>query len=320
METPGIGYLDYYIPDHELPVPGFLAQLKDKDIPVLFPGKAEFGDFIDSVLRLDSIRIEEQMDEMEMLEALIQKMFDAGIVKPAAIHLIILLFEEKIEGKKNPGHFLQYKFGMSNATVLNLSGNHCANFDVAIGLAARLCREETRNILILSVTKNRIPSERIVGTYGILGDGAALAIVRTEDKVLELKDQAIIAKGMLYEADMTKNNTLIHTRSIRKEVSDILRRNSLVAADIDKVITQNANPLLLLQTLTEMGFDPKSIFTENIGRYGHLGMIDLVVNLDGVIRLPCCHRGARILTIGLGWAGTYVVTLFEYTGHQKEVI
>jgi 3-oxoacyl-[acyl-carrier-protein] synthase III len=311
MATPGIGYLDYYIPDQTLPVEGFLAQLEDKDIPVLFPGKAEFGDFIDNVLRLDSIRIEEQMGETEMLEDLIQKMFDEQVVEPADVQLIILLFEDKIEGKKNPGHFLQYKFGMSNATILNLSGNHCANLDVAIGLAARLCQGETRNILILSVTKKQSPEGRVVGTYGILGDGAALAIVRREDKVLDLKDQVMIAKGMLYEADMTKNNTLVHTRYIRKSVNEILRRNSLAAADIDKVVIQNANPLLQLQTLTEMNFDPKSVFTENIGRYGHLDTIDLVVNLHGVIGLPCSREGARILTIGLGWAGTYVATLFE---------
>jgi 3-oxoacyl-[acyl-carrier-protein] synthase III len=309
MQTASISYLDYYIPEQNISVDDFLQQVNDAQLPPVFPSKREYAGFIDSVLQLSDIPVEQEMDETAMLSLVICRMFDRQVVQPSEIDMIIMLSEQRANGKTNPGQFLQYKFGMSNAMIINLSGNHCANLDVAISLAGTLCQGNTKNILILCATRTLNPVDRIIGTYAILGDAAGLVLINKEKSNLQLKDHLVMSKGMLHEANMVKDNSLIHSKYIRKEVGDILKRNGLTPSQITRVLIQNANPLLITHSLSEMGFNPNAIFTGNFGKYSHLDTVDLLVNLQSVLELETGTEEQLVMTIGMGWAGTYVTSL-----------
>lgn len=309
MLMPGIAYSDYYIPSHTLSVPGFLAQVSDAAIPAVFAARSEYADFIASVLGLESIRVEPELDEKAMLSRLLAGMFDRQAVRPGEVDLILVLQETRSDPRENVGQFLQHKFSMANAMVVNLSGNHCANLDVAIKLATALCGQTAHNIVILSATRARDTDSRVVGTYGILGDAAGVVLVQQQAGEVVLHDCQVISKGMLHQADMAKDNTLIHAKYIRKGIADVLKRNQLTPDRIDRVLIQNANPMLLIHVLTEAGFDPATILTANVGRYGHLDTVDLLVNLRSLREQPAGAGPRLILALGMGWAGTYVTSL-----------
>ena len=306
---PNIHYLDYYVPQQQLPVDEFLLQLDKANVPPAFSSLGEYETFIRTILNLNALRVENELDTPEMMGQLIINMFSRHIIKPAEIDMIIVLGEQKDASVKNIGQFLQYKYAMNNARVINLSGNHCADLDIALGLAAAFCQGTVRNILILCATRSVTPAARIIGTYGLMSDAAGLVLVSNAMGIIQIGDQLVFCKGMLYEADMVKNNMLLHAKYIKKEVTGILNKNALHPQDIDAVLIQNANPVLFRHMLLEMEFKEHAAFQANIGRYGHLDTIDLIVNLKSILEEEQPQRRKNLLTIGFGWAGTYVTSI-----------
>ena len=152
----GITYIDYYIPKEELSIVNFLEKIDMASIPKNFNSKQEYGEFADSVLNLKSIRIESHLDEAGMIGGLIERLFATQEVKPEDIDMIILARETPPHQKVNLAQFLQHKYKMNKAYIVNASGNYCANVEVALSIADLLVKGSDRLKNILTELSYRV--------------------------------------------------------------------------------------------------------------------------------------------------------------------
>jgi len=314
MSEVGISYLDYYIPGEELPIGDFLAGIDETSIPPNFKDKAAYEKFIASVLELKSIRIEPRQSEPEMVGGLLEKMFSRHEIEPAEIDLIILAQEPPLSRMTNLAQFIQYSYKMNRAFVMHTSGNLCTNIEVALDTACSLMdsRQDLNNILIIGAIKVEETEKRIIGTYGIFGDGAGIMLVSRRDRKIKLLDSEILCDGSFYKVDLNTDYTTIHSQNYLTSINNLIGRNSLEDELIDKIIIQNANPLLVSQCIALAGFDNEKIFSDNFGKYGHLDCLDFLINLKDATRDNPGPGEKLILSLGIGWAGTYVSSLLSY--------
>lgn len=314
MTDAGISYLDYYVPQEKLLIADFLAGIDETSLPPRFKNKTVYEKFIDSVLELKSIRIENQRAEPEMLGFLLERMFDRHDIEPEDIDMIILAQEPALSQMRNLAQFIQYSYKMNRAYVMQTCGNLCTNIEITLDMACSLInsRQDLNNILIIGAIKVEEPELRILGTYGIYGDGAGIMLINNRDCKIQLLDNEILCDGSFYKLDLNADNTTIHSQNYLTSINGLIGRNSLEDEMIDKIIIQNANPLLVSQCINAAGFDNDKIFSENFGKYGHLDCLDFLVNLkDAAVNDPESGENL-ILSIGIGWAGTYVSSLLSY--------
>lgn len=313
----GLAYAGYYIPEESLSISDLVTRLSTGTLPADFQEPEDFLDFAGGVLNLDAIRICTQTDELSMATKMMDKLLEEHPFDSTGIRLILTTFEPGRGPRPNLGHYVQGRYGMSNATVLNISGNHCANLDVAFDAACRHYIAGNGDVLVLNAVKALHHDQRIIGSYGVLGDGAGAFLFSDSEPIIERIDHLLLCNGALYAADMRMDATMIHLKYLVKGIRELLHRNDVQPSAIASILVQNANPLLVTQAVLAAGLDPEKIYTGNFGRYGHLDSLDFLVNLHTVLNdnaaIPSSQDGTGklVLSIGLGWAGSYAFTLLK---------
>jgi len=348
----GITYINYYIPEEELLIADLLNSVDTAYIPPTFKNKEKYARFIENALKLKSIRIETRLDEAAMIGACIEKMLAEQPVKAEDIDIIISPHEPDYVTHPNLAKFLQFKYKMNNAYVINVTGNYCANIEVAVHLAQMILhgQQDINNILIVASNRVEKLEKRIFGAYAIYGDAAsALLISRNSTGTgkyrLQLKDKIILTNPALYNADVNEDQSIVHCIGYVKCISDLIKKGPPLSTDncaasdkkqgeervcqnnqapagtdkkspltnnhIEKILVQNANPLMITQCMASAGLDKNKIFTKNIGRYGHMNFVDFPINLKDILDEGITDKDRYILTFGTGHTGTYVVCLFK---------
>ena len=310
-----IAYINYYIPADEVPVKDYLNTIGDENIPKAFSNKDAYAGFIKDELNVETIRIEEELKDHEMLVNTVEQLFIDGAADPSDIDLVILAQEEDQRQKLNLGQYIQHEFELNNAYVLTISGNHCANIDHAINLATQLGNnnDKLNNILILGNVKINKPVDRLVGTYGILSDGAGVMLLNKSEKGLALKDCRAVSAGRFHDINLDRDDSLILLKYYIKTIKELLEKAGVTNAEVDHIITQNANPLLITQSLHIAGLDVGKIFSENKSRYAHLDCLDVLVNLKDLIKqLEANQSTGQVVSFGTGWAGSFISSLYAY--------
>ncbi len=315
----GLNYIDYYIPTQELPVSRFLNAIDEKSVPPSFKNKQEYQMFIENILKLKGIRVEANLDEVAMIGGLIEKVFDSEKIEPKDIDIIIATQEPELVTQQNLAKILQLKYKMGRSFIINATGNQCANIEVAIYLASSILHnhQNLNNIMIISSNKAETIDKRTFGTYAVVGDGAGIMLMSNNVDIngkyrLRLVDNVIISNAKLYDADINADNAIAHCISYVKCISDLMEKNSISDDNIEKIIIQNANPLMISQCMASAGLDKKKIFTNNIGKYGHMEYVDFMINLKDALDEGIGNKDRYLLTFGTGSAGSYVACLFAF--------
>ncbi len=310
-----IEHINYYVPENLLLIKDLLGMIREKEIPVAFANKEAYGDFIRNELKIDAIRVEDKLEDKEMLTNTVEQLFIDGAAEPGDIDLIILAQEEDQRQKLNLGQYIQYEFALDNAYVLTLSGNHCANIDHALTLASQLANrnENINNVLILGNVKVTKLTDRLVGTYGVVSDGSATVLLRKNGKGPALKSSRILSAGRFHDVNLNRDDSLILLKYYVKSIRELLERSGISPNEISHIITQNANPLLVNQCLEMAGMDVNKIFSANQTRYSHLDCLDFLVNLkDLMVEIETTKNEGLILSFGTGWAGSFISSILSY--------
>ncbi len=328
-----IKHLDYYIPKDVLYFKDHLDYFETEGIREAFKTGEEFYTFTQNILQLDKVSVEREMTLHQMAEGLLRKNVEAGKLVPENIDYVLLAADYSYH-LENFGQYIQNNLGMSNANVIRISDNFCNNIDVAINIASNLIKAEdyTHNILIVAGCKEGFSlNRRLVGSYGVIGDAAGMIIVSSkgEDALVEIKHQETVTKGVLDKIDHSKDNTLLHFQSYVESLQKLLKRHNLAPSDVDRVILHNANHMLVEQCLFNAGIDA-AIDKTNQTKYGHLGTVDLIYNLQTYLENDTALKSENILTLNIGVLGAYASTLFisnpdrssrwEVKGTQQEAV
>lgn len=314
MNNIGIKHIKYFVPDTELTVDDLLESIPADKIPIPFSGKHEYAEFIRNELKVNAIRVETTLKDFEMLTNTVEKLIVDEDIEPDKIDLILLAQEPGQRQKKNLAQYIQYEFDIKNAYIINVSGNSCANIDHALTLANNIAKGNNaiNNILILGNVKIEDPVKRLVGTYGLISDGSGVMLVTKEVTNLRFVDSSILSSGRFHHAELNQNDFLILLKFYNKCIDNLLQKTGVQIENIKDVIIQNANPMLITQSLKHFGIDSSKIFSQNRTRYAHVDCLDFVFNLKDLINSYETERESLILSFGLGISGSFISSLLSY--------
>jgi 3-oxoacyl-[acyl-carrier-protein] synthase III len=308
MQPLEIQYLDYYLSATRVPVEDLINEVDDNVIPAMFPAKDDYLLFAETILEMTDIGVEKELDEPGMLNILISKLFTTYDIVPGAIDLIITTNERNTSIKDSLVKYLQHFHQMTNAAVMNITGNHCANIAVACSIAKDFSGH-INNVLIIDACKLKDANDRIIGAYGILGDGAGIVLLSRKPGICKIEDSVSLSNGLLHKVDLSQDYSLLHLKYTLKSMQQLMKRNNLHPEMLQAVLPQNANILLTTNAVMEYGIDIRKIFTDNIGRCGHIDTVDFIINLKDVLNNGQVEKGAKLLSLNIGWAGSYVSSL-----------
>lgn len=310
MTEIGIEYLDYYIPEKELTITSLVEGVSQEQIPEFFNNKEEYLEYVNSMLGYESIRIEQEFCDVDLFTLLLDKMFKDQRVNPLAIDILVLCDESRFNQTRNIGQLLMYKFGIENAYTLTWSGNQCCNLEVAIQNLANMMKgsDMLNKVLILSNISTGLNENRIVDTYGIRGDATGL-ILLSKNAPLVYRGSCLITENVFYDSTVNKDMASLQ-QNILGSIQGLFDGIGESAENVSQVIIQNANPLLMMKCLQTVGIDDNKIYKKNLSKYGHLDCIDFIVNLKDYLQ-ESYKRLDKILTIGMGFSGTFISSLYE---------
>jgi 3-oxoacyl-[acyl-carrier-protein] synthase III len=306
-----IEYLDCYIPETKLN----LADCPDLEDGSgrYFASSKDFLKYANTVLRLDNVRVEQRLDLESMVMVILDQYVQRRGADARSVKYVIIATDFS-DAVKDIGHRVVQRLATPRSTVLRVADNYCVNIDIAIGLATTLLRAEetpSRAVIISGMKCGNGLKERVVGTYGVLGDSAAITVLSNEEgsQLAEVRGQAVVSRGELAEMNLAKDNTLLHLQSYSICLRELLKKSDLLPSKVDQVVIHNANELLILQVVKSCGINMRVVNNSNQGKFGHLGSCDLVLNLKTILEQD--DRAIRnIVSLNLGVIGTYVSTLF----------
>lgn len=308
-ENIGIEYMDYYIPDNQEDIKNLIQKINSSKIPESFKTKEDYLLYTEYILGLKTIRIENDLNDNQMLSVLLKRMFEQRSIKPEEIDLLVICREPKPNQTENLGQYLMLEHNLENAHTISWSGNQCCNLELAIHNLTKMmeANDNLSNVLVLSSIKIENNDDRIIDTYGIYGDGAGLVHL-SKNPLLTFIKSKIITENKFYNIENNKDVAKIHAQNLLNCVKELFAEKEQIDK-ISQAIVQNANVMLVTQCLISLGLEQNKIFKQNLSKYGHLDCIDFVLNLKDYMEGN--NQEEKILTIGLGFNGTYIGSLYE---------
>lgn len=307
MKTLKVGYVDYYIPQNKKSIETYLNSLSDNHLPVVFEDKEEYSEFIEEVLNQEEIRIEGELEPIEMMQKLLDDFLGSNLLTSEEVDLVIIA-KESDKVRKNIAHQLIFDNKLTNALPLSISGYQCANVEAAIQYCNKMMSAGgIKNVLVLSYLKAQVDEHRIIGTYALESDGAGLLWLSTTTKnpLLTFEDGLLLNNPSLYAANKINDYSLIHCKYYTKALKNMFD-GEVIKETIQKVIIQNANTSLLQQCLNAYDLEEK-IFDSGVS-FGHTDCLDVIINLKKYINSK--HEG-KVLCFGVGWLGGYSILIFN---------
>lgn len=310
----GIEYLDYYIPNDRVKINELVNQFEDNEQIPYFNSKLECLRFLKEELLLESIPVENRLKDFEMLDLLVSKMILEKKINPESIDAVIFTQEHFNYYTDNLAQYIQYKYKMNNAFCFEVSGNHCNNVELSIKMAKALMKDDEKvdRILILSAQKIKTMKGRIIGRSCVLGDAAGILLLDRNAQQLKIKDTYNMTNGYFYDTKPKNNEFLYHYKYSTECIKNILVKNSISPSEVKKVIVPNINPSPNIEYFKRFDIGEDRIYLDNVGKNGHLTSIDFIYNLKKLQEIGELSKNDIILTLGMGWAGSYQTSLINY--------
>lgn len=302
-----INYLTYYIPKNKVSINDIIDCYEESELPEEFSDKQELIYFFERFVGLSEVYIDNDIDEIELIDKAFSKLDIKAQSSLCDIKLIVDFSCSPFFRLKNCGHYIKYKYGLKSANVINMSGNLCANLDVALGFFSKqYVPQPGSKILFCGGTK--IPqNKRLAGSFSIMGDSYGIIIADFIGNNLELLDSEIQTVGDLYKEQKSENQALIMSRMHVDCLESLFARHD--KKQIKKVFIPNGFPILITQSLKRIGFEENDIYTKNITK-GHFAYLDSLINVQDFMSDNPDFTG-EILVISVSYSGTIVGTIYK---------
>lgn len=256
-------------------------------------------------LGIDTVRCAQGATEAELAERAARKALRRAGLDAAALDALLL-----VQGRApqyllaSEATRLQQALGAERAFVAGVGELGCVSVSAAFRLAAALLRGDPRCRTVLVAAAARTPTRaRYRSPMTVLGDGAAAVLLSSDgtDSRYELVDITVHSDGRYADLfridyrDVPSDHWVEEcadepTYSFRLAVesskrftainAEILARNALRPADISAVLMQNLSAGALAFWSESLGRPIHPSCGENLARYGHLGSVDVLVNMD----------------------------------------
>jgi 3-oxoacyl-[acyl-carrier-protein] synthase-3 len=306
----GIGPVATWFPEHEIVV---------ADLPELNDLPTHQREHALS-LGIERVRCSGELTEVELAVPAARAALDRAGLEPSALDALIL-----VQGRApqyllaSEATRLQHRLGADRAFVTGVGELGCVSVSAALRLAAALLRGDPhcRTVLVVAAARTATPA-RYRSPMTILGDGAAAVLVTTDatDSRYELIDIAVRSDGRyadLFRIDYrdvpsdhwVEDCTDESAYSFRLAVdsskrfaalnAELLARNGMLADDIAAVLMQNLSAGAFAFWSESLGRRIHPCCADNLARYGHLGSVDVLINMEDAASTLPPHTPALLL-------------------------
>ncbi|MEU1982487.1 3-oxoacyl-ACP synthase [Nocardia sp. NPDC019395] len=291
----GIGPVTAWFPEREIRVP---------DLPELAGLPARQREHALS-LGIERVRCAAGASEVDLAEPAARGALERAGIDPGALDALIL-----VQGRApqyllaSEATRLQHRLGAGRAFVTGVGELGCVSVSAALRLAAALLRGDPRcrTVLVVAVARTPTPA-RYRSPMTVLGDGAA-AVVLTGDTAAgryELVDIAVRSDGQYSDlfridyrdvpserwveecADESTYSFRLAVDSSKRFAAlnaELLARNGLLPEDVSAILMQNLSAGAFAFWSEALGRPIHPSCGDNLVRYGHLGPVDVLINLD----------------------------------------
>lgn len=257
-------------------------------------------------LGIDTVRTADGMTEVDLAaEAARAALDEAGLAAAELDALILVTGRAPQYLLASEATRLQHRIGAARAFTTAAGDLGCVSVSAALTLAASLVRADAHCRNVLVVTAARTPTRnRYRAPMTLLGDGAAALlvttsgpgrwefvdqIVRSEGKYADLFhiDYRDIGSGDWAEvcADESTYSFRLAVESKKRFdaiIPELLRRNGIQDSEVGPILMQNlsAGAFAFWEEALDRPVD--KVCRTNLAAYGHLGSMDMMINLDAV--------------------------------------
>lgn len=317
-----ITYADIAIPDVLVSVESFVEQLNltyfEQDT-----GRADILNVLKNGMGVNNVYLGDRSSEHISFSHLLEKYFETTPAFPEDIAYIIYTRGNSVAVGDpwsltenhciNVPYFLQEKYGMVNAQIFNVE-QECSSSLIALKIAKSLLVDEhDSRILLLSSNFFENADKRIMGGSIVVSDGVAIMEVSHSDKGIEIVDFMSVSSGkisMVKELAHPKNVMDVFTTGADL-IRTLVKRNGLSLDDISCIIPQNLSRYSWNLYSKIIPYPLNRVFLDNISEGGHMGDVDIIRNIAGVIKKGMLKRNDYAIVYGLGTGTSWNALLLK---------
>ncbi|CAA9287667.1 MAG: hypothetical protein AVDCRST_MAG41-4135 [uncultured Corynebacteriales bacterium] len=227
---------------------------------------------------------------------------------------------------------VQFESGLRDTFPFTLDGLGCAGSSAAWSLARDLIvADPSRESVLITYASRPTGADRIRYPVTVIGDGAfAMTLVRGGRPVLRAHRMA--ADGRFHglfrvdyknsppeqwreecrDDDQYKFDLAMQSRSrLGRLVDEVLAAEGVTKADIATTLMQNVTASAYTFYQRSLGLRIHPVCAEHLAEFGHLGAMDVVLNLDRVLSAGELRRGDLMLVLSNSPVAAWTVTLWE---------
>ncbi len=226
--------------------------------------------------------------------------------------------------------------GLGKVMSFDLSAA-CSGTLYAIDVARSMINgSDRRNILVVGAEIfSRLLDWEDRNTAIIFGDGAGAMVVSytEEDRLFDCISKSetddrmhLFVKGRPnnppFNRNLEVNSSHIYmngqeiykfaVKNVKREISEILEKNSLTIKDIKLVITHQANERIIKSVEHSFGDEGKDKFYISLTKYGNTSAASVGLALSNALEKQLISRGDKIILMGFGAGLTWSTALLEY--------
>ncbi|WP_225099510.1 3-oxoacyl-[acyl-carrier-protein] synthase III C-terminal domain-containing protein [Streptomyces sp. CoH27] len=222
--------------------------------------------------------------------------------------------------------------GLTGVFPFTVDGLGCAGSSAAWGLARDLLLGDPgRRSVLLTYGSRPTAADRVRRPVTVIGDGAfAMTLVRGGRPVLRAhRMEADSSFHDLFRVDYKARpwsewheecadndrysfELAMHSRKrLDRMVDEVLADAGITKADVAATLMQNVTASAFDFYRVSLGLPIHPVCATHLADYGHLGPMDVVLNLDRLLALGELERGAYVLVLSNSPVAAWTVTLWE---------
>ncbi|ONI91143.1 3-oxoacyl-ACP synthase [Saccharothrix sp. ALI-22-I] len=227
---------------------------------------------------------------------------------------------------------VQAESGLAKAFAFTVDGLGCTGSSAAWSLAADLlAARPDREAVLITHASRPTGADRVRFPVTVIGDGAyAMTLVRGGRPELVAHRQETDGTfhdlfGVDYKSapwyewreecaspDRYRFELALHSRMrLSRMVDEVLAEAGLGKGDVRTALMQNVTSSAYDFYRSLLGIDIDPVCGGHLSRYGHLGAMDVVLNLDRLLRTGGLAEGDHVLVLNNSPVAAWAVTLWR---------
>lgn len=233
--------------------------------------------------------------------------------------------------------FVQGLIGAVNAAALDITAA-CTGFIYGLALGSSMIQSgSVNNVLVIGAeTLSRIVDWTDRNTCVLFGDGAGAAVLSKDGSGGRIIDTILRADGSrtdllfmpaggsrLPTSEETVRNRMHYlkmtgkglykeaTTSMADCVKEVLKKNGMTVADMDLLITHQANLRIILSTAKKLDISPEKAYV-NIDRYGNTSAATIPIAMTEAYDEGRIKEGDTVVLVGFGSGMTWGASIVRY--------